>query len=47
MLMLTAEDIKRAYDLYGEPVGSVRGKMTKKKASRALYDDNLLMDEKR
>jgi len=44
--MLTAKDIKRAYDLYGEPVGSVRGKMTKKKASRAFYDDNLLMDKK-
>jgi hypothetical protein len=30
MLMLTAEDVKRTYELFGEPVGSVRGKMTKK-----------------
>ena len=32
MPMLTSEDIKRAYDLFGEPVAYVRGKMTKKKA---------------
>jgi hypothetical protein len=30
MPMITAEDIKRAYDLYGEHVGSIRGKLTKK-----------------
>jgi hypothetical protein len=47
MPMLTAEDIKHAYDLFGEPVESVRGKMTKKKASRALYDDNLIMDQQK
>jgi hypothetical protein len=35
MPMLTVEDIKWAYDLYGELVGSVRGKLTKKKVSRA------------
>ena len=46
MPMLTAEDVRRAYDLYGEPVGSVQGKMTKRKISRSLYDDNLLMDQK-
>jgi hypothetical protein len=37
----------RAYELYGEPVGSVRGKMVRKKQSRAIYDDNLIMDEKK
>jgi hypothetical protein len=31
MPMLTAEDIKRAYDLFIEPVAHVRGMMTKKK----------------
>jgi hypothetical protein len=45
--MITAEDAKRAYDLYGVPVGYVREKMTKKKASRALYDNNLVMDERK
>jgi hypothetical protein len=29
MPMLTALDIKRAYDLFGEHIGSVRGKMTR------------------
>jgi hypothetical protein len=46
MPILTAEDIKRAYDLYREPLGSVRGKLTKKRVSRALYDNNLIMDGK-
>ena len=45
--MLTAADIKRAYDMFGEPVGAVRGKMTRKKVSRAVYDDDLIMDEKK
>lgn len=47
MPMLTAEDIKRAYDLYGELVGSVRGKMIKRQASRARFDDHLIMDQKK
>jgi hypothetical protein len=47
MPMLTAEDEKRANERYGEPVGSVRGKMTKKKPSRAIYDDVLVMDEQK
>jgi hypothetical protein len=47
MPMLTAEDIKRAYNLYGEPVGSVRGKMIKRQASRARFDDHLIMDQKK
>jgi hypothetical protein len=40
-------DIKQAYELYGEPVGSVRGKMVKKKQSRAIYDGNLILDKKK
>jgi hypothetical protein len=47
MLMLMAEDVKRAYELYGEPVGSVRGKMVNRKQSRAIYDKDLIMDEKK
>jgi hypothetical protein len=46
MPMLTANDIKRAYKLYGEPVGSIQGKMTKRKVSRAVYNDELVMDTK-
>ena len=34
-------------ELYGEPVGSARGKMVKQKQSRAIYDDDLIMDEKK
>ncbi len=47
MPMVTAEDVKRAYELYGEPVGSARGKMVKQKQVRAIYDDDLIMDEKK
>ncbi len=46
--MLMAADIKRAYDMFGEPVGAVRGKMTQRKVSHAIYNDDLLiMDEKK
>jgi hypothetical protein len=45
MPMLTAKDVKRAYELYGEPVGSVRGKTVRRKQSQAIYDDDLIMDE--
>jgi hypothetical protein len=45
--MLTAKDVKRAFDLYGKLVGSVSRKMTKKKISREVYDDELIMDEKK
>jgi hypothetical protein len=45
--MLTAADIKRAYDMFGEPVGAVREKMTQKNVSHAVYDDDLIMDEKK
>jgi hypothetical protein len=47
MPMVTAEDVKRAYELYGEPVGSTRGKLVRQKQSRAIYDDDLIMDEKK
>ncbi len=47
MPMLMAADIKRAYDMFGEPVGAVRGKMTCKKVSCAVYDNDLIMDEKK
>jgi hypothetical protein len=45
--MLMAADVRRAYDMFGEPVGAVRGKMTRKKVSRAVCDDNLVMDERK
>jgi hypothetical protein len=44
---ITSDDITRAFDIFGEPVGSVRGKMTRRPANRAIYDDNLLADEKK
>lgn len=47
MPMLTAEDIKRAQEIHGEPAGSVHAKMTKKKVSRAVYNDQLVMDERK
>ncbi len=45
--MLTAADVRRAYDMFGEPVGAVRGKMTRKKVGRAVYDNDLVMDQKK
>jgi hypothetical protein len=33
---IMAEDIKRAFEIFGEPVGSARGKMTRKHVSRAI-----------
>ena len=33
--------------MYGEPAGRGWGKMIKKKASRARFDDHLIMDQKR
>jgi hypothetical protein len=37
----TAQDVRRAYQLYGETLEFVRGRMTNKKASRAVIDDDL------
>jgi hypothetical protein len=44
---LTAEDVRRAYDLYGNPPEYVHGKMVKRKASRAVVDNDLIMDQKK
>jgi hypothetical protein len=47
MPTLSREDIRRAYEIYGSPPEYARGKMTKKKISRAIIDENLMLDEKR
>jgi hypothetical protein len=44
---LTTEDIRRAYELYGRAPEFVRGRLTRKKASRAIIEDDLLLAEKR
>ena len=41
------DDLRRAYDIYGTPPEFLRGKMTKRKVSRALIDNNIVMEEKR
>jgi hypothetical protein len=40
-------DVKKAYDMLGEPVGSVLGKLAERKVSRAIYDDYLVMTKKK
>ncbi len=47
MPTLTREDIRRAYEIYGGPPEYVHGKMTKKKVSRTIIDEDLMLDEKR
>jgi hypothetical protein len=47
MPVLSAADVHRAYELYGIHPKYVRGKMVKKKALRAVVDDNLILDEKK
>jgi hypothetical protein len=48
MPVLSAADMRRAYELYGVHPEYVRGKMVKKKTSRAVVvDDNLVLDEKK
>ncbi len=44
---LTAEDVHRAYEPYGQHPAYVRGKTVKKKTSRAIVDDDLVLDEKK
>jgi hypothetical protein len=44
--MLTTNDMKRAFEMFGELVGSVKGKMTQRKVNRAIYGGNLVMDKK-
>ena len=36
---ITRDDIQRAYEMYGQPVAYVRGKMTKKQASHMQYSE--------
>ncbi len=47
MPVLSAADMHRAYELYGVHPEYVCGKMMKKKASRAVMDNNLILDEKK
>ncbi len=47
MPALTCEDIRRAYEIYGSPPEFVHGKMTKKKVSWAIVDEDLMLDEKK
>jgi hypothetical protein len=44
---LMAEGVHMAYDLYGNLPEYVQGKMVKRKASRAVVDDDLVMDQKK
>jgi hypothetical protein len=43
---LTAEDIPRANELYGLTAEFVRGRITHKKASRAIVNEDLVLQEK-
>ena len=47
MPVLSAADVHRTYELYGIRPEYVCGKMVKKKASRAVIDDNLILDKKK
>jgi hypothetical protein len=47
MPLLTEEDVRWAYRLFGPLVGFVRGKTTCKKVSMAVPDDDLITDQKR
>ena len=47
MPAITIEDLRRAYKIYGTPPEFVRGRMTKKKVSRAVIDNAIVMEEKR
>ncbi len=47
MPVLSAADVHRTYELYGIHPEYVCGKMVKKKASRAVTDDNLILDKKK
>jgi len=47
MPTITVDDLRRAYDIYGTPPEYVRGKMTKRKVSRAIVDQHIIMEEKR
>jgi hypothetical protein len=47
MPVLSAADVHRAFELYGVHPEYVCGKMVKKKASRAVIDGNLILDERK
>ena len=47
MPLLTRDDVRRAYELYGPPVGFVRGKTTRRQARFAVPDDDLILDQKK
>ena len=40
MLGITRKDIRRAYELYGEPCAYVRGKMVKQKVSCVKFSED-------
>ena len=46
MPALTLDDLHRAYELYGTLPEYVRGKMTKRKVSRAVIDKDIIVKEK-
>jgi hypothetical protein len=46
MPLLTAKDLRRTQELYGNPLEYVHGKLTKSEASRAVVDDDLVLDKK-
>jgi hypothetical protein len=47
MPVLSAADVHRAFELYGIHPEYVCGKMVKKKASRAVIDGNIILDERK
>ncbi len=44
---LTGQDVRRAYDLFGNSSEYVQGRMTHKPVKRAIVNDDLKMDEKK
>lgn len=46
LLMLTAENVCRAQELFGYLPGYLCGKLTKKFASRVIEDADLIIDKK-
>jgi hypothetical protein len=43
---LMAEDVRRANELYGKTAEFIRGRMTHKKVSRAIVEDDLVLKER-
>jgi hypothetical protein len=44
---ITTKDLRRAYDIYGIPPEYLKGKMMRKNDSRAIVDDDIIMDTKK